>query len=45
VGLKALNPYTHAPSDYDERVRSVLEEAADDLLTNDPEDGDDGAKT
>lgn len=31
-----LNLYTHAPSDYDSRVRHVLDDAADDLLTDKP---------
>ena len=37
-----LNLYTHAPSDYDSRVRGVPEGAADDLLTRDPGEGSDG---
>ncbi|GIJ47375.1 hypothetical protein Val02_42610 [Virgisporangium aliadipatigenens] len=33
-----LNRYTHAPADYDERVREALDAAADNLLTFGPDE-------
>lgn len=44
-----LNRYTHAPTDYEDRVRAVFQPSADDPLTfpapNDPNEGNEGGAT